>query len=115
MDVGKAIYNILINDSDVLNLVSDNGSNTRIFPSRYDFPIDVKVPYITYQVVSDEPNNTKNGVSSYDYVTVQISIYDVRYASLIDLAGKLRTALDYVSGTFRGVQVDKIFFQGQNE
>ena len=35
--------------------------------------------------------------------------------SLITLSGKLRAALDYVSGTFQGVQVDKIFFQNQNE
>ena len=115
MEVGKAIFDILTSDSGLLNLVSDTGSNPRIFPSRYDFPIDVKVPYITYQVVSDEPNNTKNGVSQYDYVTVQISIYDTRYSGLIDLAVRVRNTLDYVSGTFRGVQVDKIFFQNQNE
>tara|TARA_R100001510_G_C7624588_1_gene184708 strand:+ start:471 stop:890 length:420 start_codon:yes stop_codon:yes gene_type:complete len=115
MDVGKAVFKILIDDADVLALVSELGTNTRIFPSRYDFPTNVLLPYITYQVVSDEPNNTKNGVSTYDYVTVQISIYDLRYSTLVDLAGKVRTALDYTSGTFRGVVVDKIFFQNQNE
>ena len=73
------------------------------------------MPYITYQVVSDEPNNTKNGVSTYDYVTVQISIYDLRYSTLVDLAGKVRTALDYTSGTFRGVVVSGVFFQNQND
>ena len=115
MEVGKAVFDILFNDSDVIALVSESGSNPRIFPSRYDFPTNVLLPYITYQVVSDEPNNTKNGVSTYDYVTVQISIYDIRYSTLVDLAGKVRKALDYTSGTFRAVQVDKIFFQGQNE
>jgi len=115
MEVGKAVFEILFNDSDVIALVSESGSNPRIFPSRYDFPSNVLLPYITYQVVSDEPNNTKNGVSTYDYVTVQISIYDLRYSTLVDLAGKVRTALDYTSGTFRGVVVDKIFFENQNE
>tara|TARA_Y100000004_G_scaffold66347_1_gene74396 strand:- start:170 stop:589 length:420 start_codon:yes stop_codon:yes gene_type:complete len=115
MEVGKAVFEILFNDSDVIALVSESGSNPRIFPSRYDFPTNVLLPYITYQVVSDEPNNTKNGVSTYDYVIVQISIYDLRYSSLVDLAGKVRTALDYTSGTFRGVVVDKIFFENQNE
>jgi hypothetical protein len=115
MEVGKAVFEILYNDSDVQPLISESGSNPRIFPSRYDFPTNVLLPYITYQVVSDEPNNTKNGVSTYDYVTVQISIYDIRYSSLVELAGKVRTALDYTSGTFRGVLVDKIFFQNQNE
>jgi len=115
MEVGKAVFDILFNDSNVRTLISESGSNPRIFPSRYDFPSNVLLPYITYQVVSDEPNNTKNGVSTYDYVTVQISIYDIRYSSLVELAGKVRTALDYTSGTFRGVVVDKIFYENQNE
>ena len=115
MEVGKAVFDILFNDSNVRTLISESGSNPRIFPSRYDFPSNVLLPYITYQVVSDEPNNTKNGVSTYDYVIVQISIYDLRYSSLVELAGKVRTALDYTSGTFRGVVVDKIFFENQNE
>ena len=115
MEVGKAVFDILRSDSDVIALVSESGSNPRIFPSRYDFPTNVLLPYITYQIVSDQPNNTKNGVSTYDYVTVQISIYDIRYGSMIDLASKVRTALDYTSGTFRGVVVDKIFFENQND
>tara|TARA_R100000988_G_scaffold99961_1_gene69845 strand:+ start:399 stop:818 length:420 start_codon:yes stop_codon:yes gene_type:complete len=115
MEVGKAVFDILFNDSDVRSLISESGSNPRIFPSRYDFPINVLLPYITYQVVSDQPNNTKNGVSTYDYVTVQISIYDLRYSSLVDLSSKVRTALDYTSGTFREVVVDKIFFENQND
>tara|TARA_R100001440_G_scaffold66229_1_gene87242 strand:- start:22 stop:441 length:420 start_codon:yes stop_codon:yes gene_type:complete len=115
MDVGKAVYDILINDASVVALVSESGLNTRIFPSRYDFPTNVLLPYITYQVVSDQPNNTKNGASTYDYVIVQISIYDLRYSTLVDLADKVRIALDYTSGTFRDVVVDKIFFQNQNE
>ena len=115
MNVGKAVYDILINDGSVVALVSESGLKTRIFPSRYDFPTNVLLPYITYQVVSDQPNNTKNGASTYDYVTVQISIYDLRYSTLVDLADKVRIALDYTSGTFRDVVVDKIFFQNQNE
>ena len=114
MEVGKVIYNILSNDSNVAPLVTTSG-NLRIFPSRYNFPTDVKLPYITYQMFGDEPNNTKNGVSTYDYVRVQISIYHNKYADMITLAGHIRTALDYVSGTYSGVVVDKIFYQDQNE
>ncbi len=114
MEIGKVIYNILSNDSNVSPLVTTSG-NLRIFPSRYNFPTDVKLPYITYQMFADEPNNTKNGVSTYDYVRVQISIYHNSYADMITLAGHVRTALDYVSGTYSGVVVDKIFYQDQNE
>jgi hypothetical protein len=114
MEIGKVIYNILSNDSNVAPLVTTSG-NLRIFPSRYNFPTDVKLPYITYQMFGDEPNNTKNGVSTYDYVRVQISIYHNSYAEMVSLAGHVRTALDYVSGTYSGVVVDKIFYQDQNE
>jgi hypothetical protein len=114
MEIGKVIYNILSNDSNVAPLVTTSG-NLRIFPSRYNFPTDVKLPYITYQMFGDEPNNTKNGVSTYDYVRVQISIYHNKYADMVTLAGHVRTALDYVSGTYSGVVVDKIFYQDQNE
>ena len=114
MEIGKVIYNILSNDSNVAPLVTISG-NLRIFPSRYNFPTDVKLPYITYQMFGDEPNNTKNGVSEYDYVRVQISIYHNSYADMVTLAGHVRTALDYVSGTYSGVVVDKIFYQDQNE
>ena len=115
MEVGKAVFDILGSDADVKSLVSESGSNIRIFPSRYDFPTNVLLPYITYQVVSNEPNNTKNGASTYDYVRVQVNIYDIKYSTMIDLAGKVRTALDYTSGTFLGVVVNKIFFENQVE
>ncbi len=115
MNVGKAIFDILTNNAAVLAIISDLGTDPRIFPSRFDFPKNVKTPYITYQVVSDEPNNTKNGPSTYDYVTIQINLYSTSYSNLITLSSKVRSALDYVSGTFQGVEVDKIFFQNQNE
>jgi len=114
MKVGKALYHILSNNSNVSTLITSDG-NTRIFPSAYNFPTNVKLPYITYQMVTDTPNNTKNGVSTYDYVVVQVSIYHNTYSEMITLADHVRTALDYTSGTFNGVIVNKIFFDSQAE
>ena len=111
MNIGKAIYSILSNDSSVSSLVG-----TRIFPSRYiDESGKYQLPFISYQVVSVEPNNTKNGVSTYDYTTAQINIVGNSYNDVITLAQNVRTALDYTSGTYEGVVVDKIFYQDQNE
>lgn len=104
MAVGKAIYNILTNDSAVSAIVG-----TRVFPQKVEF--DERMPAITYFVVGTTPNNTKNGVSTYDYVTAQITGFGTNYAEAQDLADKIRTALDYVSGTYAGVVIDKIFFQ----
>ena len=43
MEVGKAVFDILFNDSDVRSLISESGSNPRIFPSRSDFQ---KISYL---------------------------------------------------------------------
>ena len=108
MAVGKAIYNILANDSDVAAIVG-----TRIFPQKVEFT--ERMPSITYFVVGTTPNNTKNGVSTYDYVTAQITGFGTSYSQAQDLATKIRTALDYVSGTYAGVVVDKIFFENSDD
>lgn len=111
MNIGKAIYSILSNDSSVSSTVG-----TRIFPSRYiDESGKYQLPFISYQVVSVEPNNTKNGVSTYDYTTAQINIVGNSYNDVITLAQNVRTALDYTSGTYEGVVVDKIFFENSVE
>ena len=111
MNIGKAIYSILSNDSSVSSTVG-----TRIFPSRYiDESGKYQLPFISYQVISVEPNNTKNGVSTYDYTTAQINIVGNSYNDVITLAPNVRTALDYTSGTYEGVVVDKIFFENSVE
>jgi len=117
MEVGKALLNILNADSSITALIGAGGSTTgiRCFPSAYRVPASMTTPFMTYQVVSDSPNNTKNGVSEYDYVTVQISVFETRYEDLQTLVGLVRTALDYVSGTYNGVEVDKIFFESASE
>ena len=115
MEVGKAIFNILSNNSAVANLVT-LGGQIRIFPARFKFDDQsATLPFIVYQVVSDIPNMTKNGVSTYDYVSVQITLVHSKYSDLITLSGHIRDALDYVSGTFAGVVVDKIFFENSVE
>jgi hypothetical protein len=115
MEVGKAIYNILSNDSAVAPLVTEGGV-IRIYPSRYKInQQNGTLPFIVYQVVSDIPNMTKNGVSTYDYVSVQITLVHSKYSELMTLSANVRTALDYVSGTYDGVVVDKIFFENSVE
>lgn len=111
MDIGKAIYNILSNTSNITSVV-----DTRIFPSRYiNDTVNHAVPYITYQKVSQDPNNTKNGPSTYDYVTVQINVYAEEYQLAVSISDNVRTALDYTSGTFNTVVVDKCFFESSTD
>ena len=104
MDIGKAISSILRNTAGVSNYVG-----SRIFPQK--IPFGETMPAITYFIIDTTPNNTKNGVSTYDYVVAQISVFAQSYDTCQDLSQKVRTALDYYSGTTRGVVIDKCFFE----
>ena len=103
MKSGLAIYNLLSNDSDVTDLVS-----TRIFPN-------VAFPFIVYDVDSESPTPTKDGVSILDVDTVTVSGYSKTYIQASDLARKIRTALDRKSGTYGGIEVQSIFFTGYDD
>ena len=108
MAIGKAIYSILAGNSDVAGVVG-----TKIFPQKR--PLDTRGNSITYFVIDTTPNNTKNGVSTYDYIRCQITAFGRDYGAAQDLAAKIRTALDYVSGTYSGIVIDKIFFEDSND
>ena len=105
MSVGKAIFDILSNDAPIGAIIGD-----RIYPSRV--PYNGSFPAVAYHIVSTNPNGTKNGISTYDYVTVQISAYAEKYTDVKDLEDLIRRAFDYNSGTYAGVVIDKSFFQG---
>jgi len=108
MDIGKAIYSILSNESSVSNIVG-----TRIFPQKV--PYGQQMPSITYFVIDTTPNNTKNGASTYDYVRCQITAFGVSYSQAQDLATEIRSALDYKTGTEAGVVISKCFFEDSND
>lgn len=108
MDIGKAIYSILSNDSGVSNIVG-----TRIFPQKV--PFGEQMPSITYFVIDTTPNNTKNGASTYDYVRCQITAFGVTYSRAQELATEIRSALDYKTGTEAGVVISKCFFEDSND
>ncbi len=107
-DIGKAIYSILSNAAGVSALVG-----TRIFPQKIPYAQDM--PAITYFVIDNTPNNTKNGPSTYDYVRCQITAFGVNYSQAQDLASEIRSALDYKTGTEAGVVISKCFFEDSND
>lgn len=108
MKSGLAIYNLLSNDSDVSDLVS-----TRIFPNVAKNT--TAFPFIVYDVDSESPTPTKDGVSILDVDTVTVSGYSKTYIQASDLARKIRTALDRKSGTYGGIEVQSIFFTGYDD
>jgi len=108
MEVGKAIFKILKDNSDVNALVG-----TRIYPMVARQGTDF--PFIIYDVLSDDPTDYKEGVSSLDTTSIMVSVYSETYSQAADLAKKVRTALDRQSGTIDGIKVQSIKYDGYND
>ena len=105
--IGKALYSKLSSTTAVTALVS-----TRIFPE--SATQDATYPFIVYSVTDTEPTDIKDGVSPLDVVSVALMIYAESYAVAIDIAEKVRTALDRMTGTYDGVNVQSCKFNGQS-
>jgi hypothetical protein len=108
MKSGLAIYNILSTDSDVFSMVV-----RRIFPNVAKN--GTIFPFIIYDVESESPTQDKDGVSTLDEDFVMVSCYCKTYSEASDLAQKIRTALDRKTGTFGGVKIQSIQYNGYND
>ena len=109
MEIGKAIYKILSQNSDVSTLVG-----TRIFPNVA--PQTTIFPFIIYDVTGVQPNDTKDGPSTLDTNDVMISCYSETYIQASDLAQKIRVAMDRINdGIYGGEQIQSSQFQSYND
>jgi len=108
-NIGKAIFNILSNDSAIAAAVG-----TRIFPN-VSAP-GVGFPFIIYSIDDTNPNNTKNGASITDEVQVQITTFSTTYSETTDISETIREALDYIAGgTYNGIIVQSISFSDEDD
>lgn len=103
-----ALYYILTNDADVAFQVG-----TRIYPSR--IPLNTAYPAVTFQVISDVPDQVKTGRSNYYNGRVQINCFAVNataysgYQRSIDLATAVKDALYRITpGTYAGQVIKSI-------
>ena len=109
MEIGKAIYNILANNSDINTLVG-----TRIFPNVA--PQTTQFPFIIYDITGVRPNDTKDGASTLDTNDVMISCYSKTYSQASDLAKKIRIAMDRINqGDYGGETIQSSQFQTYND
>ena len=103
MNTGKAVYGILSTNSGVTDLVS-----TRIFPEIAEQ--EAATPFIVYQLQSVDPEDTHDGPSKLDEVRFEFICYADTYDTAADVGVKVRAALDRVSGTYNGVNVESVQF-----
>tara|TARA_R110002073_G_scaffold54732_1_gene140798 strand:+ start:958 stop:3348 length:2391 start_codon:yes stop_codon:yes gene_type:complete len=103
MNAGIAAYVILSQNTDVTDIVGVN-----IFPEVAEQ--ETATPFIVYQLQSVAPEDTHDGPSKLDEVRFEFLCYADSYALAADLGDKVRGALDRVSGTYNGVNVESVQF-----
>jgi len=106
MTVGKAIYYLLSNYTDLTDIVG-----TRIFPEVAEQ--DSELPFVIYTVVSNEPSDTHEGPSKLDIAQVDVVMYNTDYSELVDMGVYVRAALDRVTGTYNGVGVQSVQYTSE--
>jgi len=103
MNAGKAVYGILSANSGVTDIVG-----TRIFPEIAEQ--EAVTPFVIYQLQSVAPEDTHDGPSKLDEVRFEFLCYADSYNEAADLGVAVRGALDRVSGTYNGVNVESVQF-----
>ena len=106
MTVGKAIFNLLNNSTDLTAIVG-----TRIYPevAQQDAPL----PYVVYNISNNEPSDTKREPSKMDTANIEVNCYSTSYTQVIDMSVAVRAALDRVTGTYSGVNVQSIAYMNE--
>lgn len=106
MHVTKAIRALLINETDVTDIV-DERVYTHFVPQK------AALPFVLIDVVSVRPSDCKDGVSSIDSHRVQIDAFTNSASLTADLDDTIRRAIDRVaSGEIVGVSIDGIKYDG---
>lgn len=104
MKTGIGIFNLLNNDAATSAIVGN-----RIFPALTSK--NAALPYVTYDIITITPNDTKTGVSRVDEIDVEMVCHAATYSAASDLGDAVRAALDRSNVTLDDVVFDSIQFQ----
>lgn len=95
LQIGKAIYHILSNDTDVVDRVQN-----KIYPLIAD--VDITFPFIIYKRTGITPADSKDRFIYSEDVYVDIVIASDKYNESIEIADLVRTAL--LKGGYDGIK-----------
>lgn len=94
LQIGKAIYHILSNDTDVVDRVQN-----KIYPLIAD--VDTTFPFIVYKRTGIAPADSKDRFVFDEDVFVDIVVASDKYNESIEIADLVRTAL--LEGSYEGI------------
>ena len=103
-NIGKVVLNILLKE------LADK-VNDRIYPLIADETTEF--PFIVYQRSGFNPQNTKD--NSDENVIIDLVIAAESYAESIDIAIRVREALEHKRGTFSNIYIEDIIIEDASE
>lgn len=71
--------------------------------------------WISCTMISNYPQNTKDGASTFDWYRFQIDCFTRTAEETDTLAAAVRVLLDNYSGTKESVIIDRIYFDGEHD
>lgn len=102
LNIGKAIYTILQTsidiDKKIYPLIADEGTT---------------FPFIIYKRTGLTPESTKDNTN--ENVSLEINIASSNYSESIDLAIKVRKALEHKKGTYSDIAIEDIVIDDATE
>ncbi len=102
LNIGKAIYTILQTsidiDKKIYPLIADEGTT---------------FPFIIYKRTGLTPESTKDNTN--ENVSVEINIASSNYSESVDLAIKVRKALEHKKGTYSDIVIEDIVIDDATE
>lgn len=107
MKTGIGIFSLLSNDADVSGVVGN-----RIFPALT--AKNATMPFVTYDIITISPDDTKTGPSKIDSVDVEIVCHAETYSTASSLGDYARAALDRSNVILETITIDSIQFQTGN-
>ena len=111
MNVLKSIYALIIANTDIQGYVGV-GTAARVYPSIV--PQKQTKPYISFDCYNTEPTDTKDGVSTIDNYSSEVSVFHKNALDCLTLANLVRSTLDRFKGLNSNNVINSIVFDGND-
>ena len=78
-------------------------------------PSDAAKPYLSYEVLTEQPVNVMGQETAPTEVLFQVNIFTDTFLETVNVTNDVRTALNRYSGTTGSVVVQDIFYENRND
>jgi hypothetical protein len=109
----SGVIQLLIGDATLAALLGESNGEPNVFTV---VATDrANRPYLTVRRVGGNPAINKTEVSEVDTVFFQVTCFSETYAAAIDAQARVRTLLDFYSGTSNSIVFKKIWWTGSED